>query len=300
MTGLRASSAVAACAVALLLGLAACTSGGGSDESTAEGGVAATDAGGDADAGGDTASAEGGAAKADPAVLQTEVIQTADLAVRTKDVDGARDRARVVVTGAGGVVSAEQTSAPDDGDVRESVLTLRVPAARFAGVLDQLADLGTLQHQETATEDVSLQVVDVDTRVRSAERAIVRLRALLDRAASLSDVVNLENELAKREADLEALQGQQAYLRDQTSQSTITLQLVRAGEPRSEQGPSGFVDGLGSGWAALGAVAGFGATTVGLLLPFAVLALVVAVPVWFVVRRLRRGAPPAAAQTPPG
>lgn len=281
--------AALATGVALLLA-AGCS---GSTEGSSAGGSAASEAQ-PARGQADRAAAQGArdSSAAEPAKAQPDltrdVIQTAQLTVHTERIGSALAQARAVVRGAGGVISAEQTSAATDGEEQESVLTLRVPAGRFADVLDQLAGLGTLQEQQTSSEDVTLQVIDVEARIASAEQALVRLRELLDRAQSLSDVVTLENELLRREADLEALKGQQAYLADQTSLSTITLTLLQPpkGEPADEDA-AGFLGGLGTGWGALLSLLGVAATTVGVLLPFLVLLGLLLVPTWLLVRRTR-------------
>ena len=216
------------------------------------------------------------------------MISTARLTVHTERIAAASARARSVVQGAGGVVSAEHTSAARDGTPRESVLTLRVSADRFAGVLDRLAGLGTLHRQRTSTEDLTLEVIDVDARVASAERALVRLRELLDRAQDLADVVTLEDELQSRESDLEALKARQAYLADQTSLSTITLTLQRPPEGQPvDEAPAGFVGGLGAGWSALLGLLGVAATTLGALLPFVLLLGLLLAPTWLLLRRTR-------------
>jgi hypothetical protein len=63
---------------------------------------------------------------------------------------------------------------------------------------------------------------------------VARVRALMDRAGSLGDVVSLESELSTRESDLEALEAQQASLRSQTNLATVTLRLS---EPPAKPAP---------------------------------------------------------------
>lgn len=281
-------AALAAGAAVLLIAGCSGSTGGGVEE---DGRSAAQPAQGLAE---DTSArgSEDSSAVAEPANarpdLSRDVIQTAQLTVHTEGIGAALARARSIVQGAGGAASAEHTSAATDGEAQKSVLTLRVPAGRFADVLEQLAGLGTLQEQQTSSEDVTMEVIDVEARVASAEQALIRLRELLDRAQSLGDVVTLENELLRREADLEALKGRQAYLADQTSLSTITLTLLQPTDdgPVDEE-PTGFLGGLSAGWGALLGVLGVAATTLGVLLPFAVLLGLLLVPTWLLVRRTR-------------
>ena len=126
--------------------------------------------------------------------------------------------------------------------------------------------------------------------MRAAERSIRQVEALLGRAEKLSDIIAIESDLARRQADLDSLESQQAYLADQTSQSTINVYLsLPSGEPPVEADTHGFLAGLSSGWSALGSATLVTLTVVGAVLPFAVLLLVVGVPVWLVVRRRASG-----------
>ncbi len=111
------------------------------------------------------------------------------------------------------------------------------------------------------------------------------LEQLLDRAGSIRDIVAVERQLTDREARLNSLLRQQAYLADQTSLSTITVHLQRhpVDEPEEEDGEDGFLAGLSAGWAALGTVAVGLATVAGALLPFLGVALVLGVPGWLLV-----------------
>jgi hypothetical protein len=110
-------------------------------------------------------------------------------------------------------------------------------------------------------------------------------------------VVSIESELSQRQADLASLEAQQRYLADQTSLSTITLSVERTAkakpEPKPDTDDAGFLAGLSGGWKALKSFLVAMATVAGALLPWLVLALVLAVPAWPLIRRLRRRQPAA-------
>ena len=147
----------------------------------------------------------------------------------------------------------------------------------------------------TASEDVTTQVVDTAVRIRVQRESIARIEELLARAGSIRDVVSVERELTDREARLNSLLRQQAYLADQSSLSTITVHLQRhpedGGPAPVEEDEDGFVAGLTAGWDALSTVAVGAATATGAVLPFAAVGLVLGVPLWLVTRRRRTGAP---------
>ncbi|KQP66262.1 DUF4349 domain-containing protein [Nocardioides sp. Leaf285] len=288
--------------LALLLGLTAC-SGGGSDEASGAGSTADT-ADTAADAVGPesalSSAVEGGsgssAARARPAAVEPAtpaIISTGSLEVRADDVAAARDEVQDVLDQTGGTVAEERSTSDDDGAVESTRLVLRVPSEDFAVAMEALEGIGVTEDSRRASEDVTTQVVDNEVRVRAQRASIARIEALLARAETIGAVISIEGQLTRRQADLDSLLAQQAYLTDQTSLSTITVRLARTPDPSSDQRPeedrSGFLAGLAAGWDGLSSVAVGAATALGAVLPFAVVALLLGVPLALLVRSLRAG-----------
>ncbi|MGH8970970.1 MAG: DUF4349 domain-containing protein, partial [Actinomycetes bacterium] len=227
------------------------------------------------------------------------VVYRAEISVRVKDVEAAALRAEGRVSAAGGLVSSEQTSADEaSGQTTSASMTLRVPPADFRDVLDDLGKLGTALSRTQTAEDVTGQLVDVQSRVETQKRSVARVRALLDEAATVGEVVQIESELARREADLESMQAQLAKLEDVTDLATIELSLVAPDTPDpGAEGDEdlGFLAGLKGGWDAFVAIVLVGLTVLGALVPFLVTAVLVGVPGLLVWRSRRRPAAPPAA-----
>lgn len=245
-------------------------------------------------------SASGPKAPAPSALAASRIVRTASLTVQVKDVPKALDAARGATENAGGYVGDETTTRDPEGHERTRVV-LRVPVAGYDRVLTGLQGTGRLIERTAQARDVTDQVVDVDSRVRSQRASVARVRDLMDRAAKLGDVVTLEGELSRREADLEALLAQQASLKDRTSLATITLSLSETPVTRAAaHDRPGFVDALAGGWHAFVTVLRWIALAVGAVLPFAAAGALVAV-LWLrVVRpRLPRRAASATAASAP-
>ena len=233
---------------------------------------------------------------------EAAIISTGTVSLRADDVGDARFEVQKVVDRVGGQVTDSETRTDDDGEVRTARLVLRVPSAEFTETIDALEKVADLEASSTTSEDVTSQVVDTDVRIRVQRQSIARIEQLLDRAGSIRDIVAVERQLTDREARLNSLLRQQAYLADQTSMSTITVHLQRhpSEEPEEEDGDDGFLAGLSAGWEALGTVAVGLATVAGAVLPFAVLALVLGLPGWLLLRGVvrRRRTPGTVAAQP--
>jgi hypothetical protein len=292
----RPVQALAGVLLAVSLALAGCSgandSGGGDAKSAADAPVR------EAGAGGSKADTSKPARKA-PRLTPNSIIRTASLTVVVKDVPKALDAARTTAENAGGYVGDETTSRDSDGHEQTRVV-LRVPTEKYDEVLTDLQGAGKLVERTAKAEDVTDQVVDVDSRITSQRASVARIRELMDRASKLSDVVTLEGELSSREADLEALLAQQASLKDRTSLATITLSLSEkpVHKAAEKDDSPGFLDALSGGWHVFVTMLRWIALALGAVLPFAVLAALLALLWRKVVRpRLPRPAEPAPAAT---
>lgn len=280
--------------LAAALVLAGCGANGASAGASAGDARAGTDSAAREAAGSAGAKDSGsGPARTAPGLTANRIIRTASLTVRVKDVPKALDAARGTAEDAGGYVGDETTGRDSAGNEHTRVV-LRVPADKYDEVLTGLQGAGKLIARTAKAQDVTDQVVDVDSRVRSQRASVARVRELMDRAAKLSDVVTLEGELSSREADLEALLAQQASLKDRTSMATITLSLTQTPVTKSakkDDGP-GFVDALSGGWHVFVTMLRWIALALGAALPFAALAAVLALLWWKAARRRRSTARP--------
>ncbi|MFJ5933560.1 DUF4349 domain-containing protein [Streptomyces sp. NPDC093071] len=228
------------------------------DGGTADGSSGATGASGASSgsgSGADSGSGSGSAKATAKAPAQQHVIRTATLSVEVADAAKALVTARTAALDAGGRVENESTERIDDAYLASRIV-LRVPQEKYDSVLAELAGTGRLLNRKADAEDVTDQVVDVQSRIATQRASVARVRELMDRADQLSDVVTLEAELSRRQADLEALLAQQSSLKDRTSLATITLQLTekRKEQPKAEEreeGRPGFLDALAGGWNAL-------------------------------------------------
>ncbi|MFI8190076.1 DUF4349 domain-containing protein [Streptomyces sp. NPDC085946] len=297
----RPARALAGLALAAALALTGCSGAGDSGGSAADKAAGPAEAGAgvrEGAPGGYADDRAGGArATAPPKATAGRIIRTASLTVQVKDVPEALDEARTAAENAGGFVGSETTTRDEEGRERTRVV-LRVPVAEYEEVLAGLEGSGRLLERSAKAQDVTDQVVDVESRIASQRASVARIRELMDRATKLSDVVTLEGELSSRQADLEALLARQASLKDRTSLATITLSLTGTPVKKAaeDDGGPGFTDALAGGWDAFVTMLRWLAVAVGAVLPFAAVAALVWL-VWLrVVRRRlprRREAVPA-------
>ncbi|MQA27875.1 MAG: DUF4349 domain-containing protein [Micromonosporaceae bacterium] len=241
---------------------------------------------------------QGPGGKEDPQVGKParDVIHTGELRLEVKDLRAAADKATTIAKDADGFVGGDERRR-DDGEA-SAKLTLRIPAKEFSASLARISKLGKELRRTIAAEDVSEAVIDLDSRIEGQRASVKRIRALLSRAQSLSEISTVERELTKREAELAALEGRKRKLADQVAYSTLVVELFTKAPPRKAPKPAeiGFWPGLKTGWAAYGTTLSVALTVLGATLPFLV---TIAVPIVALVWLLRRRRPAPARGGPP-
>jgi len=300
--GGRSVTALVAVGLATLLAATAC---GGSSANDAGGTSTAAPAQRDQSApkeGAPDQGAKTGAALTVPVgspVDTRSIVYKGEMTVRASDVDRAASEASTIATGAAGVVAGDNRR--DNGADSTADLVIRVPAKSFYGTVEKLSDLGKELTRGISTEDVTEAVVDLDARIASQKASVDRTRALLGRAQQITDIVTIEQELARREAELGSLQARQRSLADQVTLSTITLHLVGPKAPavKEKDEAENFLTGLAAGWDAFVTSVNGALIVLGAMLPFLV---AIGIPVWLAVWLLRRRrpqpVPPAPAPAP--
>ncbi|MFG2854946.1 DUF4349 domain-containing protein [Streptomyces mirabilis] len=230
----------------------------------------------------------------------SHIIRTASLTLQVKDVPKALDSARTAAVDAGGYVG-DETTTRDGGGRERTRAVLRVPTDHYDAVLSSLEGTGKVVERTAKAEDVTDQVVDVESRVKSQRVSVARVRELMDQATKLSDVVALEGELSTRESDLDALLAQQASLKDRTSLATITLSLSETPlkQAAKKSGTPGFVDALTGGWDAFVTMLRWIAVVFGVVLPF-LLSAGLLLALWLRLARTGQPRRPGAAAAPAG
>ncbi|MGW3468290.1 DUF4349 domain-containing protein [Saccharopolyspora sp. NPDC000995] len=208
---------------------------------------------------------------------QREVIRTAELHLEVDDVERVGAEARRRSEGAGGYLQQE------DAYRSGTTMTVRVPAERLDQVLGELSGLGRVTARSQQTQDVTDQLVDTRSRIDSQHASVQRLRVLMDRAATVDEIVSIESELTSRETELDSLQRRAAALSGQVELATVTVRLERPNAVAADD--TGFLAGLFGGWRTLSSIGAFLLTSFAAILPFAAVLAIPGTAAWLLRRR---------------
>ena len=163
-----------------------------------------------------------------------KIVKTAELGLRAEAVRQGAAQAQQIAARFGGSVLSSQI-AQDDGSIYAD-LVLSIPSPEFEKALDELRGLGKEVITDTVRgEDVTEELVDLQSRERNLLAAEQSLLELYDRAESVNDVLSIERELTNVRGQIEQVQGRIEYLDQRTALSQITLSIHPLSSPRPSQ-----------------------------------------------------------------
>jgi hypothetical protein len=169
------------------------------------------------------------------------IVKDAQLKLEVSETDVAIDGVTQVVEDCGGYIVSSRVWYEErrDESYKYATLTLGVPVDQFERALRRLRGLAVRVVDETAAgQDVTDEYVDLQSRVRNLEATRDRIRGFLDQATSVEEALQVNEQLAAVEAEIEQVQGRVNYLADRAAYSTITVQLDPALPPAPTPTPT--------------------------------------------------------------
>lgn len=185
-------------------------------------------------------------------------IITMDLDAEAEDLNGALAAISEKLTALDGYMESQNIyngSAYSGRRYRHANLTLRVPAERldeFTAAVDAISNVVSSSRD---TDDVTLQYVDTESRVKALETERDRLLELMEQAETMSDLLEIESRLTDVRGELEQYASRLKVLDNQIDYATVNLSLSEVTEytpvaekTRLEKIRDGFVDSMKGVW----------------------------------------------------
>jgi hypothetical protein len=214
-----------------------------------------------------------------------KLIRTAELRIQVRDVPAALRLTDSIAQSWQAVLANSRTSGDANGK-RTAEVVLRVPSQQFGDVLKSLRGLGVLQNEAVCAQDLTKDYADLETRLLVKQETVTRLRGLLEnRTAKLSDVLEVERELARAVAELEQMKGERRFYDQQVAMSTVSLTFFESVPSRISDFTKPVVDALHESLEVLGTSIGTVIYLAVALMPWAIVGAAVA---WLAVILRRR------------
>jgi hypothetical protein len=199
------------------------------------------------------------------------------------------DQALLLADRYGGyVLSSDAYSSGEEDSMKSGTIAIRIPATSFDNALSDAGKLGEVKTQSIQTEDVTAEYIDLEARIRNSEANVNAILAVLAKAKTVDEILQVQQTLTYAQEGLEQLKGQLRYLDEHTSYSTLTMSIYETGVEVTPPGEWGFVQALKDALHNL--VDAFNAVVRGLgwLIPVIVLLGIIAYIIYRIVRAASR------------
>ena len=162
------------------------------------------------------------------------VIYNAYVSLETTDIQGTLARIRALAESYGGYVASSSRSTY--GMQNRAEISIRVPKDRFQAAVQQIESYGKVLDENTSSEDITQQYIDLKARLNNLLKQEERLREILDMTKTVDEILRVENELARIRGEIESLQGQINYLEGNVEMSLIQVLLTEPVPPFTPPG----------------------------------------------------------------
>ena len=200
--------------------------------------------------------ADGAASDAGPtAAMQEKMVYIAELSAETMEYDKAVSDVKAAVSKAGGYIEScsEYTGGYYDAGVyvregnRSVSFALRIPSEKFNDFLAGMETALNVTHRNIYSENVTMQYVDLEARIKNLKAQEQRLQELLKSAENMEQLLSIEDHLTSTRTQIEQAEGEMRVLENRVSYCTVNLS-VNETQSYSPSAQSGFGQRLARGF----------------------------------------------------
>ena len=156
-----------------------------------------------------------------------DLVRTGTFSLEVEDVDASLTKLTNLIKSQGGYVSGSYRYT--DSSTPYLTVTFRVPATSFdAAVLASRAE-GTVLSEQISSYEVTMQLVDLEARLRNLRASEAALLELMTQATTVSDVLSVQTQLTAVRSDIESYDAQRAAIADQVAMTTISVTISPIG-----------------------------------------------------------------------
>jgi len=174
--------------------------------------------------------------------LERKVMKDGQLTFETENLDATAAQVKTIVETAGGYISNDQQYISEYRLTR--YLELRLPSEKFDAVVDNISNLTEkIESRSIVVSDVTEEYLDVEARLKTKKELEQRYLALLTKANSVREILEIEREISVLRSDIESVEGRLKYLTDRISMSTLRVTFFS-----KETRKSNFIHHIGNGF----------------------------------------------------
>ena len=162
-----------------------------------------------------------------------KLIQTVSMNVETDNLDTVLQQVDDRIAQLGGYI---ESSSVQNGSVysgrryRNATVTVRIPAKELDAFLDKVGEITNIVSSQKQVEDVTLNYVATESRMKALQTEETRLLELMEKAETLNDLLIIEKRLTEVRTELESVTSALKVLDNQVDYATIHLSVSEVTE----------------------------------------------------------------------
>lgn len=174
---------------------------------------------------------------------QRKLIKNVDLTVETKEFDSLITSLSAKIEELGGYVENSDISGSSYQyqNTRYGYLTARIPQDRLDEFVTNVSSLGNVTRRHDSVQDVTLQYVDTESKIKSLKAEQESLITMLEKAENLEDIIKIQSRLTEVRYQLESNESQLRTYDNLVTYSTVTMDITEV-KQITEPAPTGTFD----------------------------------------------------------
>ncbi|HEX6923435.1 MAG TPA: DUF4349 domain-containing protein [Bacillales bacterium] len=225
-------------AALLVFSLAACSGQGGSESSNSGSSTSQSAADQSASKFSDSGSSDSGlntenaASREKTAQNSTKptpkrmVIYNAHMTITVNQFKAAQDDIQSIVSDMGGYI-VQSSIHKTEIDKQRGEMRVRIPQPKFQLFLDKVEGIaGTVKERNISGRDVTKQYVDLQSRLKAKMAVKQRLNKFLKQAKDSDALLDISNQLANVQEEIEHIKGEMKYLENHSALATVSIVLL--------------------------------------------------------------------------
>ena len=169
--------------------------------------------------------ARGADAAATPVMAEKKIIRTASMTIATQTFEDSLNALKSACEGQNGWIESSSENMNNATGLRTAYLTLRIPQSALDSYIAGTEGLGRITSRSESAQDVTESYQDTAARLETQKALMARLQALITESADLSDLLELESQIADTQYQIDRLQASLNSTDRQVSYSTVNITL---------------------------------------------------------------------------
>ena len=155
---------------------------------------------------------------------EKKIIKDGRMGIKVDDIQAAKNTVNSLVAKYKGHYARDNYNDTDYSST--FILTIKIPADSYDTFITEIeSGNGKVLYKDISARDVTMQVIDLETRLKNKREYMVRYRELLNKANTIKDILEIESQIRAIEEEVESVEARLKSLNTDVAYSTLDLNI---------------------------------------------------------------------------